>query len=588
MQVPLRLLPAERVIKKYPNTNYRSLSDNPINGTLIHNDLSEEPRNDHKINYGNLLTVPLACINNIDTKSVQKNNYVILKIACKDHRDLHFALMDINDANETVDKLRQYASPNLYNIPLFAYTYGERCIAANRFITNGWEIYNPEDEFTRQNIVVNGWKITNINADFKLSETYPPVLAVPKDASDELLKEVAKCRSKGRIPVLSWLHPVSKASLTRASQPLVGPTKKRLEPDIQMLKLIKETNANSNSLLIFDARPRVNAMANITVGGGVEDPSNYENIQYIFLNIQNIHAMRGSQTKITDACFSKPDDSKWFKQLSDSKWLYHLKQILFAATSIADKIENHKTSILVHCSDGWDRTAQITSLAMIMLDPHYRTIRGFEELIEKEWISFGHKFSQRTGSQAAGGSLLMPDSQSSILLVHSSPNGTKKVAKEDERSPVFLQFIDCVWQMTNQFKTAFEFNEKFLITIMDELYAGRFGTFLFDNLYQAQQNQCREKTISLWGYLNENLDEYRNPFYLNSEITGHRVIFPQHALVQLKLWTSYYLRWHRSMQVQDPIALRERVLVEAMNRFRTPITAHSQRQVKSQTYEEVL
>ena len=52
-------------------------------------------------------------------------------------------------------------------------------------------------------------------------------------------------------------------------------------------------------------------------------------------------------------------------------------------------------SVLVHCSDGWDRTTQIVSLAQIMIDPHFRTIKGFQQLIDKDWVSFGHKFRLR-------------------------------------------------------------------------------------------------------------------------------------------------------------------------------------------------
>ena len=52
---------------------------------------------------------------------------------------------------------------------------------------------------------------------------------------------------------------------------------------------------------------------------------------------------------------------------------------------------------LVHCSDGWDRTAQLCSLASIILDPYYRTIEGFIVSIEKDWIYFGHQFAKRLG-----------------------------------------------------------------------------------------------------------------------------------------------------------------------------------------------
>ena len=56
----------------------------------------------------------------------------------------------------------------------------------------------------------------------------------------------------------------------------------------------------------------------------------------------------------------------------------HMQAVLGGAVRVAELIERNKSSIVVHCTDGWDRTAQLTALAMLMLDPYYRTVRGFE------------------------------------------------------------------------------------------------------------------------------------------------------------------------------------------------------------------
>ena len=40
-----------------------------------------------------------------------------------------------------------------------------------------------------------------------------------------------------------------------------------------------------------------------------------------------------------------------------------------------------------------------------------------------------------------------------------------------EVSPVFTQFLDSVWQLQQQFPFAFEFNERFLLTIHDHVHA---------------------------------------------------------------------------------------------------------------------
>lgn len=75
-----------------------------------------------------------------------------------------------------------------------------------------------------------------------------------------------------------------------------------------------------------------------------------------------------------------------------SGWLKHLRTILSGACRIANYLQEG-TSVLIHCSDGWDRTGQLSGLSQLLLDPYYRTRSGFAVLVEKEWCSFGKENS---------------------------------------------------------------------------------------------------------------------------------------------------------------------------------------------------
>jgi len=69
--------------------------------------------------------------------------------------------------------------------------------------------------------------------------------------------------------------------------------------------------------------------------------------------------------------------SQFIGGLDSSGWLRHIKTILDTSAFICQAVNGGK-SVVVHCSDGWDRTAQVCSLASLMLDPYYRTLQGFQ------------------------------------------------------------------------------------------------------------------------------------------------------------------------------------------------------------------
>ncbi|GFR72324.1 myotubularin-related protein 2 [Elysia marginata] len=444
-----------------------------------------------------VLDVPLGVVSQVEkiggATSRGVNAYGI-EIICKDMRNLRFAHKQENHSRRKVfDKIQLYAFPLTNKLPFFAFEFKER-------YGNGedWKVYDPIKELRRMGVPNESWRISRANENYQLCDSYPSLVAVPKIATDQDLYKVAEFRSRQRLPVLSWIHPESQATITRSSQPLVGMTGKTSKDDERYVQLIMDTNAQSHKLFIMDARPSVNAVANKARGGGFESDGAYQIAELIFLDIHNIHVMRESLRKLKDVCFPTIDDAHWLSNIESTSWLNHIKIILAGAVRIADKVESNKTSVLVHCSDGWDRTAQ----------------------------RVGH--------------------------------GEDKHSDAD-RSPVFLQFIDCVWQMTQQFPNAFEFNESFLITILDHLYSCLFGTFLFNCERERVKERVQELTVSLWSFINCQTEEFTNPLYA-AHIHQH-VLLPVASVRRMEVWTGYYCRWNPRMRPQEPIHIRNRELL---------------------------
>ena len=56
---------------------------------------------------------------------------------------------------------------------------------------------------------------------------------------------------------------------------------------------------------------------------------------------------------------------------------------------------------------------------------------------------------------------------------------------------MLLQLLDAVWQLTQQYPTAFEFNEKALRFIALHIYSGSVGTFVHDtDLARLSSRMC--------------------------------------------------------------------------------------------------
>ena len=471
-------------------------------------------------NYFKLPLMSIAKAEKIQNPKVDYDTYHI-ELTLKDTRVLKFHVKD--NANSTFFlNLESLAFPRDIN-SLYTFTelyHNEIKKEKNYF--NGWAIYDPIREFSREGVTEDnnlGLRFCYANKDFKLCETYPEFLIEPKKISDEDLKTASQYRTKNRLPIMAYYYYNTNSdndnlvpTIWRSAQNKGGIMgSKKNEADMNLIAYIKEKSKN---LYIYDCRPKLNAMVNRLNGGGYENMEHYDNVDLTFCEIDNIHKARAAKNGLFSLCLSEKinDNYKFWSSLDGTGWFTFVYLLLKSADEISKKLQDDN-SVLIHCSDGWDRTSQLSSLSQILLDPFFRTINGFAVLIEKDWLSFGHQFALRNGIST-------------------------KQSNEDQSSPIFLQFLDAVHQLLLQYPNSFEFNEKFLLFLAKVHSLNLYGTFMFNNDKHRATNNAKEKTISVWTEIYRKVDPYLNIYYDPNSV---KILEPNFAYYNIKLWTSFFM-----------------------------------------------
>ncbi|VDP61649.1 unnamed protein product [Schistosoma curassoni] len=251
--------------------------------------------------------------------------------------------------------------------------------------------------------------------------------------------------------------------------------------------LLKTDNSNNNNNHTNHTNNKSNSTNNLRNSIGQSFSKSYSH--FYLLN----------KKKLDHFAFQcSPHRSDWYDYLLSTNWLNLLLFTLKQATQLSQLIYQYSmkpvngydgTIILLSGPDsGRNWQPILMSLVQIILSAENRTILGFEDLIEQEWIRYGYPF--------------VPDP---------TDWHDDSVSCDYDDGACFALFIDCVHQLLVQFPTEFAFTEDYLVLLLDSALSRGGGTPPFTIEFSCSCEATRHvKTKSM---TQEQIIEKSNYFY---------------------------------------------------------------------------
>lgn len=354
-----------------------------------------------------------------------------LELHSKDFRihSFYFENCDQNDVLKTINSTVHHAFPLKTDLLfVFAFEMDKCCSEIDLCNIMNFTSFRDWDDLLHQLRASNVFRVTKCNAEFAVSDSLPEYFVVPFALEDTEIvnKKVERELDKRAIPLWSYSY-ANGSALIRMAYGL-------------------GTHAHDSMLEFVRRKDHPKEPDPYVVDLGNVDLPSLKELQMAYERLRE-HCMPPTNKDLWSS------DLTWFSALEGSQWLYYVSKAIDVACRVVSSMLRNTNVVIREKDGGTDFSPVVSCLAQLMMDASSRTITGFQSLVEKEWVALGHRFADRCG------------------VIYQN---------EGEESPLFLLFLDCVWQLLQQFPSSFEFSEIYLTSLWDSIGLAMFHNFIFN------------------------------------------------------------------------------------------------------------